>query len=198
MLLCFPWEACPERTSSFGKTREERARLRERRVEFERHQIQIFERVIWGSGVSPHLLAPTSCTLHLHSGVLVRCRPWVFSPQGVSHVNLCVFTCLDILFVICADCSSSCLLLEPYLRLLLYGHVGMRGIYMCYFDMLVIWWWDWWCSDLIVVHIVLLYCWTSCGCLVWNLILFSSCIQGETWLCLVHAYNVFGEKLVTT
>jgi hypothetical protein len=43
----------------------------ERGEEIERHQIHKLEIVIWGSGASPHLLAPTSCVLHLHSGVLL-------------------------------------------------------------------------------------------------------------------------------
>jgi hypothetical protein len=113
-------------TSSLREIREERASLRERRGEIERHQIHKLERVIWGSRASPHMLAPTLCILHFHSGVLARRRQWVFSPQGISQVNLCVFTCLGILLVICVDYSSSCSLLDPSLKFL--------GVWSCWHE----------------------------------------------------------------
>lgn len=89
----------------------------EKRGEIERQQIHKFESVIWGFGASPHLLALTSCILHIHSGLLSHYRLWVFSLQGFSHVNPCVFTCLGISLVISVDCSSSSLLLEPFLKI---------------------------------------------------------------------------------
>jgi hypothetical protein len=88
----------------------------EKRGEVERHQIHKLKRVNWEFEASSHLLASTSCIFHLHNGVLAHHRSCVFSPRGVPHVNSCVTSYLGILLVICADCLSSCLLLEPSLK----------------------------------------------------------------------------------
>lgn len=185
-LLCFPEEVTS--TSSFAKYHRKVARLRERIGRLREAPIHKLEGVIRGSGASPHLWLPPLVFLIF---VVEFCSPssvGFLSARSFQRKSMCLhlvwyFTCrICCLFIILLAIGAIC----PYLKFMLYGHVDMRGIYV-FFDILVISWWGWCCSELIVVHIVLLYCWTVCGCLIWS---FGASIR--------FTHKVLDELLLTT
>jgi hypothetical protein len=154
MLLCFPWEACPERLAHLGKPEKRELGLEKGEWSL-RGTKSKYLREWFGDLESPHTYWLPPLVLFIFIVGFCSLSPVSFlSARSFSRKSMC----LHLLgYFICHMCWLFIILLAiGAISLLLYGHVGMRGIYMCYFDMLVIWWWDWWCSDLIVVHIALL------------------------------------------
>lgn len=76
--------------------------------------IQVFGSPGTGEVASLDLLAPTTFIFHIHSEDFALRRPRVLSTRNFPRKSPC-FHLLGILFAICADRSSSCLLLEPSL-----------------------------------------------------------------------------------